>query len=207
MLVFIDESWDSWFKFNKWSSEFFTVSLVIFNDYDEALWLDNAIDDLRKSLNKWKFEFHFTENSDKIKEKFIKTIFPYNFYYYGFVLNKKKIYLEWFKDKKSFYKVITWYLFENAKDKLINAKIIIDKNWNNEFRKELSKYLKRKMNEDWFKRIKEVKMEESHRNNLLQVADYIASWLNRKYSKNRKKTDFIKILNIKEINVQFWPKD
>ena len=55
MLVFIDESWDSWFKFNKWSSEFFTVSLVIFNDYDEALLLDNAINDLRKSLNNINF--------------------------------------------------------------------------------------------------------------------------------------------------------
>lgn len=207
MLVFIDESWDSWFKFDKWSSNYFTVSLVVFNDYDEALNLDNAINEYRKTLNKWNFEFHFAENSDKIKDWFIKTIFPYNFFYYWFVLNKRKIYWDWFKNKKSFYKVITWYLFENAKDKLINAKIIIDKNWNNEFRTELAKYLKKKMNEDNFKRIKEVKMEESHKNNLLQVADYIASGLNRKFSDNRKSINFIEKLNIKEILVQFWPKD
>lgn len=207
MLVFIDESWDSWFKFDKWSSDYFTVSLVVFNDYDEALALDNAINEHRKILNKWNFEFHFAENSDKVKEGFIKTIFPFNFFYYGFVLNKRKIYWEWFKNKKSFYKVITWYLFENAKDKLINAKIIIDKNWNNEFRTELAKYLKKKMNEDDFKRIKEVKMEESHKNNLLQVADYIASGLNRKFANNRKNNNFIEILNIKEVWVQFWPKD
>lgn len=207
MLVFIDESWDSWFKFDKWSSDFFTISLVVFNDYDEALNLDKAIDAFRSSLNKWNYEFHFAENSDKIKEWFIKAIFPFNFFYYGFVLNKKKIYWEWFKDKKSFYKVITWYLFENAKDKLINAKIIIDKHGNNEFRNELAKYLKKKMNDEGFKRIKEVKMEESHKNNLLQVADYIASWLNRKFVNNRKNNDFIKLLNIKEIEVQFWPKD
>lgn len=207
MLVFIDESGDSWFKFDKWSSDFFTISLVVFNDYDEALNLDKAIDVFRNSLNKGKFEFHFAQNSDKIKEWFIKTIFPFNFFYYWFVLNKKKIYWDWFRDKKSFYKVITWYLFENAKDKLINAKIIIDKHWNNEFRTELAKYLKKKMNDEAFTRIKEVKMEESHRNNLLQVADYIASWLNRKFANNRKNNDFIKVLNIKEIDVQFWPKD
>lgn len=63
------------------------------------------------------------------------------------------------------------------------------------------------MNEDDFKRIKEVKMEESHKNNLLQVADYIASWLNRKFSENKKNVNFIEKLNIKEIWVQFWPKD
>lgn len=82
MLVFIDESWDSWFKFDKWSSNYFTVSLVVLNDYDEALALDNAISEYRKTLNKWNFEFHFAENSDKIKDWFIKTIFPYNFFYY-----------------------------------------------------------------------------------------------------------------------------
>lgn len=209
MLVFIDESWDSWFKFDKWSSEFFTVSLVIFNDYDEALECDLAIEKLRESLKKWNFEFHFADNSDKIKELFLETVFPFNFYYYWFVLNKKAIYWEWFKDKNSFYKVITWYLFENAKDKLDNAKIIIDKSWNNDFRKSLATYLKKKINNDWMKKIQEVKMQESHKNNLLQLADYVASWINRKYSTSSKKKnkDFIKKINVREIHVQFWPNE
>lgn len=208
MLVFIDESWDNWFKFEQWSSEYFTVSLVVFNDYEEANECDKAIEKLRVNLNKGNYEFHFAENSDKVKERFFETVFPYNFYYYCFVLNKKFIYWEWFKDKQSFYKVITWYLFENAKDKLENAKIIIDKNGNNDFRKSLSKYLKKKMNEEWKRRIKEVKMQESHKNNLLQLADYVASGINRKYAMNwkRKHKDFIKKINVREMYVQFWPK-
>ncbi len=209
MLVFIDESWDSGFKFTKWSSEFFTVWLVIFNDYDEALECDKAIENLRINLNKWNYEFHFADNSDKVKDLFLDTVLPYNFYYYWFVLNKKAIYWPWFKNKESFYKVITGYIFENAKDKLENAKIIIDKSWNNDFRKSLSKYLKRKMNEEWKKRIREVKMQESHKNNLLQLADYVASWINRNFSTNtkRKKKDFIKKINVREIYIQFWPKN
>lgn len=209
MLIFIDESWDSWFKFSKWSSEFFTISLVVFNDNDEAIACDKAIEQLRNQLNKGNYEFHFWDNSDTVKEKFFQTVLPFNFYYYGFVLNKKNIYGQWFKDKNSFYKVITWYIFENAKDKLDNAKIIIDKSWNSDFRKSLSKYLKTKMNDEGKKRIREVKMQESHKNNLIQLADYVASWINRQYSTNlkRKKKDFIKIINIREMHIQFWPKN
>jgi len=65
--------------------------------------------------------------------------------------------------------------------------IFIDESWDSDFRKSLSKYLKKKMNEEWKKRIREVKMQESHKNNLLQLADYVASWLNRKFSTNSKR--------------------
>ena len=60
MLVFIDESWDSWLKLWKWSSEFFTVWMVVFNDYEEAEKCDKWINELKKEL--WKaqnYEFHF----------------------------------------------------------------------------------------------------------------------------------------------------
>lgn len=209
MLIFIDESWDSWFKFWKWSSEIFTIVLVVFNEKDEAEACDTRIELLKREIF-WneKEEFHFKRNSDKVRKEFFNSMVPYNFFYYWFVLNKKKLYWEWFRSKESFYKIISWYIFENAKEKLDNAKIIIDKNWNNEFRNSLAKYLKTKMNDSSIKRIKEVKMQESHKNNLLQLADYIASWLNRFYNtwKNRTEYDYIKKISSKEIYVQVWPK-
>jgi signal transduction histidine kinase len=52
-------------------------------------------------------------------------------------------------------------------------------------------------------------MQESHKNNLLQLADYVASGINRSFTTNskRKRKDFIKKINIREIYVQFWPKN
>jgi signal transduction histidine kinase len=51
-------------------------------------------------------------------------------------------------------------------------------------------------------------MQDSHKNNLLQLADYVASWLNRLYNtwKNRSEYDYIKKISSKEIYVQIWPK-
>ena len=51
MLVFIDESGDSGLKIEKGSSRYFTVSLVVFEDNDEALACDQRIKLVRKELN------------------------------------------------------------------------------------------------------------------------------------------------------------
>ena len=103
MLALIDESGDSGFKIGKGSSKYFTIALVIFEDDDEAIACDNRIEILKRELG-WitRSEFHFKSNSDKIREAFFRAVLPYNFFYYGFVLNKysTKFYMESFKSKR-----------------------------------------------------------------------------------------------------------
>ena len=107
MLALIDESGDSGFKIGKGSSKYFTIALVIFEDDEEAITCDSRIELLKRELG-WKAnsEFHFKSNSDKIREAFFKAVLPYNFFYYGFVLDKysTKLYKDVFKNKDSFYK-------------------------------------------------------------------------------------------------------
>lgn len=209
MLVFIDESGDSGLKIVDGSSRFFTVSLVIFQEYDEATACDLRISLLKKELG-WKdgSEFHFKNNADRIRKTFFDAVLPYNFFYYGIVINKdpKKLYGEGFKNKSSFYKYACGLVFENAKEKLDEAIVIIDKSGNNEFRNQLGKYLKNKMNHD-SRLIKEVKMQRSESNNLLQLADYIAGAINRSMVNSKKNSqDFRNMVGRREILVQVWPR-
>lgn len=90
MLVFIDESGDSCLKIDKGSSRFFTISLVVFEDNDEATACDQRITLLKRELG-WSNndEFHFKWNSDKVREAFLQAVRPYNFFYYGIVINKE----------------------------------------------------------------------------------------------------------------------
>ncbi len=209
MLVFIDESGDSGLKIVDGSSRFFTVSLVVFQEYDEATACDLRIGLLRKELG-WKegSEFHFKNNADRIRKTFFDAVLPYNFFYYGIVINKdpKKLYGEGFKNKSSFYKYACGLVFENAKEKLDEAIVIIDKSGNNEFRNQLGKYLKNKMNHD-SRLIKEVKMQRSESNNLLQLADYVAGAINRSMVNSKKNSqDFRNMISRREILVQVWPR-
>ena len=75
MLVFIDESGDSGLKIQEGSSRFFVVSLVVFENYEEANACDQRISLLRKELSLGEdFIFHFYDNSDKIRREFLKAV-------------------------------------------------------------------------------------------------------------------------------------
>ncbi len=64
MLIFIDESGDTGRKTDKKSSALFVVSMVRFNDLEEANKCNQAISNLRKKLNlPDNFEFHYSRNS------------------------------------------------------------------------------------------------------------------------------------------------
>jgi Zn-dependent M32 family carboxypeptidase len=173
---------------------------------EEANACDNRIQLLKKELGKpdsW--EFHFKENSHRIREEFLKAVVRYEFFYYSFIVNKKNLYSEnLIGNKDSFYKYTCSLVFENAKDKLDNAIVLIDESGNRDFKKSLQKYLKNRMNDYDRKVIKKVKMQKSHTNNLLQLADYVAGVMNRNVLGNDDK-GFRKIISGREIHVQIWP--
>lgn len=209
MLVFIDESGDSGLKIERGSSRYFVVSLVVFEDNDEAIACDSRIQLLKKELG-WKAnsEFHFKKNSDRVRESFFRAVAPYNFFYYGIVINKdpKKLYGDGFRNKESFYKYACGLVFENAKEKLANATIVIDESGSLDFKRQLGGYLRRKMNQNG-KIVGKVKMQRSESNNLLQLADYVASAINRSVQNEKKKSDeYRKTIAHREIYVQIWPK-
>jgi len=207
MLVFIDESGDPGLKIEKGSSRYFTIGLVVFEDNDEALACDQRIKLLKKELGlPENYELHFKRNSDRVRRAFLAAVSPYNFFYYGIVINKnpEKLWGEGFRSKESFYKYACGLVFENAKDKLEKATVVIDKSGNLDFKRQLAKYLRRKTNKGIIKR---VKMQRSQSNNLLQLADYAASVINRSVQGKRKWTDeYRKIIAHREIYVQIWPK-
>lgn len=206
MLIFIDESGDSGLKIEQGSSRFFIISLVVFEDHEEAIACDQRIQLLKTELG-WPLnsEFHFKKNSNRVRKFFAEAVARYNFFYYGIVINKdpNKLYGEGFKNKESFYKYACSLVFENAKDKLHDAIVVIDQSGSNEFRDQLARYLKRKMNNN-SKMISKVKMNESVSNNLLQLADYVAGVISKSMKEGN--NEFRKILAHREINVQVWPR-
>lgn len=209
MLIFIDESGDTGLKLEKASSRYFVVSLIIFEDDEDALACDHRIKLLKKELGKEdNFEFHFTKNPDWMRQAFLKAVNPYNFFYLAIVINKdpKKLIGEGFRFKSSFYKYACGLVFQNAKPYLKNAKVKIDKSGSQAFCGALSRYLKNKVNNEKNNCIKHVKPEKSHTNNLLQLADYISGVINRKVQGKKDAKDYYKHISLKEINLQIWPK-
>jgi hypothetical protein len=208
MLVFVDESGDCGMKWAAGSSRFFIVTAVIFEDNEDAEACDATIAECRKQLKvRDTFEFKFYSCNDRYRECFLKAVSGCNFFYYSIVLNKQKLYGPGFQDKSSFYKYATNLVFQNAKPHLRDATIVLDKFGNREFRGQLSRYLKKKMNSDGVQLIRRIRMEASHSNALLQLADMVCGAVGRSLNRDdRNRTTFRTLLGHREMQVQIWPK-
>jgi hypothetical protein len=207
MLVFVDESGDSGMKQKDGSSALFVISAVIFEENEEAEACDKKISSLRDECFRGRdCEFHFTKCCDAYREKFLQGVAGHDFFYLCFVLNKAKLYGPGFLYKDSFYKYTAKLLFENAKPYLQDARVIIDRSGNREFRTQLQSYLKRKINTDR-KAISKVKTEDSESNNLLQLADMVCGAVARSYKlSDERGYRFRKLIAHRELNVQVWPR-
>src|ERR1051326_2533946 len=128
MLAFVDESGDTGLKLGEGSSELFVVTVVIFEDHEEAQAVDDRITLLRRELRlPAGFEFHFKHNSNRVRDALLRAVAPYEFFYLGFAVNKSRLYGVGFKYKGPFYKWVCGTVFENSKPYLDNAIVKIDK--------------------------------------------------------------------------------
>ena len=207
MLIFLDEAGDTGFKFDKKSSKYFVISLVIFNDYQEANNCDNAISDLRKKICKPEnWEFHFAHNSMRMRRIFLNEIKRFNFTYFSVIINKRELIEQNADfDKTLFFNFTCAKVFEMADAHIIDAKVVMDKNSNREFLNVLSGFLKNKLNSIEKKKIRKIKMQDSHKNNLLQLADYIAEISNRLYTNKKEAEEFWQLIRAKEIKMKKMP--
>ena len=208
MLAFLDESGDTGRKIEKGSSKFFVVSLVLFIDNEEALKCDQRIELLRNELNlPENYEFHFADNSKRVRQVFLEATSPYNFSVVAAVIDKdpKKLFGEGFYVKSSFYKYACHMVLTNALPYLDKATLIIGKSGSTTFQGALRKYLRNKLNDHERSKIKKIKPQHSHHNNLLQLADYCVGISNRKAQNKKDWKEYYKYVSAK-ITCQEWPK-
>ena len=209
MLVFVDESGDPGVRGKRDSSAFFVVTAVLFTSREEAQRCGARIQELREALG-WPpgREFKFNKLNSDHRCQFLRAVTQFDFTYLAFAMDKSKLIGPGFQHKRSFYKYPVRLLFENAAPYLSNATVVIDKCGEREFRQQLEKYLKSHINKKSEElSIKKVKMQESHRDNLLQLADMICGAVAR--SLKQDKTDrmlYRALVNQREVHYQRWPK-
>jgi hypothetical protein len=209
MLVFIDESGDPGLKLESGSTDYFIVTLVAFEENEEALATDQRIQLLKRELNfPPEFEFHFNKVKGAYRETFLTAVAGFSWFYFSIVINKRKLTGAGFKFKESFYKYACGLVFENAKPYLDNATVVIDGSGSREFRRELGTYLRKRINDKKgdSRFIGKIKLQDSQSNNLLQLADMVCGAVARSYSQKDDAKTYRRLIAHREIYVQFWPK-
>lgn len=183
MLIFIDDSGDPGFKLDKASSQFFVISLLIFDDSLEAEKMAVAIKDLKRKL---KFpdnlEFKYAKSSPKVRKEFLKTISSFSFRIRALVVDKNFIYSRELTGKKErFYAYFIKCAIKYSGGTIFDAKIKIDGSGDRAFRKQFQTYLRKELNSGEIKVMKNCKFIDSKSNVLIQAADMIAGCIRRRH--------------------------
>jgi len=192
MLVFIDDSGDPSFAFDKGATRFFVICCILIEDELEAEKIAVAIKELRRKLKfSDKVEFKFNGSSFKTRLSFLKTIKPYSYKIRALVVDKKKIIsTQLRKEKQSFYSYFIKMVLQHNSGAILDAKIRIDGSGDRIFRKKFLTYLRKQLNSKQRKVIKNVRLVDSKINVLIQMADMIAGTI-RRY-KEKEKADATK---------------
>ena len=155
------------------------------------------------------YEFHFAKNPWKVREALLAAVLPFEFRYHLFVLDKAAAIREGrsLPSPDALYLEMAGLLFEQARPYLREAALLIDKGGSRELRGSLLRRLRGDAGSGEGQRvIKGVRQQDSHRNNLLQLADYVASCNNHAISGKRVAGELLeRYLRRKEVTRGVWP--
>ena len=181
-LIFIDDSGDPGFKGA--TSANFVMAAALFIEPKVATEINKAISDFRKSLG-WQdeAEFKFRKTNKKIIKRLFNIVAKYDFKIYAVYVDKSsyKQILPVF-DKEKLY---NWTVKELLKIiPLDNAYVKIDGRASREHKRRISSYLRHEINIGE-RKIRQIKPEDSVKDNLIQLADLVAGSINRSFQSEK----------------------
>ncbi|MBI4288270.1 MAG: DUF3800 domain-containing protein [Chloroflexi bacterium] len=208
MLVFVDESGDLGFKFDRGSTRYFTIALVVFESGEAAMACQRAIERTKDQLGlPANYEFHFHGDSHERRLALLGAAARQDFSCYTFTLDKASPRLtgRGFKYRDPSYKWVCRIALENMTSDLQNATIIIDGSGERKFRHQIKDYLRRELNSEQRQKIREVRISRSSSDPLVQLADYVAGVTNRLYEGKAGAEHYEVYLRRKRRSQRKWP--
>ena len=200
-LVFIDDSGDPGFKGSASSSAFVMAGAVIV-DSETMLQINQEITRLRKELG-WREneEFKFHKSSRKIKLKFLETVNKYDFQIYGVFIRKNN-----YPNTSQVIngeRLYNWTIKELLGIVPLHEAIVkIDGKYGKKYKLLLSTYIRRELNINK-KKIGKFDVQDSQRDNLIQLVDFIADSINRSLQADKTDAkDYIRIIKNKIIELK-----
>lgn len=181
MLVFIDESGCAGFKFTRGSTPYFVAAMAIFNDHEEAMKVDEAIDGLRSPLGH-SSEFRFSKCRDEVRDGFFDAVRAFDFAVRAIVVDKSKLYSTYLRKRQPFYNYFVQIMMQHDSGVLADAIVKIDGSGDRAFKQELQRYLRQQLGG----RVRKVRLVNSRTSNLIQLADMAAGAIHRHHRRDRR---------------------
>lgn len=184
MIIFIDESGDSGFKVQKGSSESFVISLVIFDDEQEAEKTAAKVKEFKRKIGKpLRFEIKFNKLKKDLKVDFLETIKDSKFRVRSIIVNKDKVYSTSLRtDTKVYYNFFLRQVLEHNNNTIKDAKLRIDGFGERKLKKAIGVYLRQSLNGEVKNKVmNNIKFVDSKSDVLIQMADMVSGSIHRSF--------------------------
>lgn len=192
--LWIDESGDSGFKFERGSTRFLILTAVFLLG-DDMPYLERTISGLRVRLRLRKdFEFRFSRCKDFFRTEFLKLVATLPMQYKAIVVDKHNVRAPalQFQPKQLYAEAVKRLLYDNAPP-LEKAILTIDEATAKVHQKEFNHLLRLYVSKNLVGKIRQVR---SHGNAMIQIADMIGGSILRKFE--RKDPQYYTIVKGKE---------
>jgi len=200
--IFLDESGDPGFKFDRGSSRYFVATLVCFPDDAQYASSCSGLAAFRAKYGlPHDYELKFSNLNRQRKSDVLSEIVRGNFQYHAFALNKAALWDGALRQKnKMYHKVVCW-LLSNSEAVTANAKITLDKCGNKDFYKELHKEARNTISSP----PASLKPADSRTCEGLQIADLICGTIARHYTGGVGAQQHYNIIKHRQASSRVWP--
>ncbi len=177
--IYVDESGDTGLKLNAGSSKYFVVVFVWFAE--ETAIIKDKMSRVRKEAGcREDFEFHFKGSSQRQRENLVGMLQKLNFTFTAIVVRKSRKLYELGVKRDIYLRCINKFL-QATDAEITETNLVIDRT----FRKEEIPKLEANILLNSDEKVVTVIQNDSHKDDLLQIADYLAGIINR-WQKNKK---------------------
>lgn len=208
VIAFADEFGNNSFDFENQGSHFIIASVIINED---------ALSEIKVQLEEIRTRFFQTGEikSSKVKNNhnrrilILRELKKINFSVYAVVIDKRKLYGEGFKYKKSFYKYLNGILYKELYRTFPQLELKVDEHGGNDFMRSFKKYVEKNHIRTLFAG-SDFHIQKSHNDLGVQLADMMAGTLGYIFDerkKSEKSSEFAELISDKLISINQFPKN
>lgn len=207
VVAFADEFGNNSFKFETESSHFIIASVIV-NSEDLPEFYQEAEVIRKKYFQTGEIKSSKIKDNHKRRMLILKDVVKLKFNVYSVVIDKRELYGEGFKYKKSFYKYLNGVLYKELYKTFPKLELKVDEHGGNDFMLSFKKYVQDNHIRDLFEG-SDFLVQNSDYELGVQIADLMAGTLGYIFDEH-KKSDFSKFfydtLNPKIISINQFPK-
>jgi len=208
IIAFADEFGNNSFDFDTQGSHFIVTSIIM--NFDELNENNIKLEKIRKKyFQTGEIKSSKVAKNHNRRKRILTELNTINFSIYSVVVDKRKLYTEGFKYKRSFYKYLNGLVYKELYRTFPQLNLIVDEHGSNDFMRSFKKYVNRNHIRTLFS-LSEFTIGDSKNEIGIQLADFITGTLGYIYDETKKSSEsacFYKLIEDKIVSLNFFPKE